>query len=107
MIYPVGCMFLHVTYTQFRVNPYSICLNVKEVIARNWRDIWSLIDFNGTRTHNHLVCKWTLNDLAELASLVKHLIVLLRTKWLWVRVSLQALIMWVLYLYQRIDLSLI
>ena len=35
-------------------------------------------DCNGTRTHNHLVLKLTLNHLA------KWLNVGLRTKWLWV-----------------------
>ena len=45
------------------------CLNVKELLARNRRDIGNLRDFNGTRTHNHLVRKWTLNQLAKLAKL--------------------------------------
>ena len=35
------------------------CLNVKEPLARNRRDIWSLSDCNGTRIHNHWVCKRT------------------------------------------------
>ena len=35
----------------------SSCLNVKELLARNRRDIWNLSDYNGTRTHNHLVRK--------------------------------------------------
>ena len=47
-----------------------------------------LSDCNGTRTHNHLVRKRTLNPLAKLA---KWLSVRLRTKWLWVRVPLQSL----------------
>ena len=38
-------------------------------------------DSNGTRTHNHLVCRWTL-------SLAKWLSVRLQTKWLWVPVPL-------------------
>ena len=29
--------------------------NVKELLARNRRDTWSLSDSNGTQTHNHLV----------------------------------------------------
>ena len=45
----------------------NICLNVKELPARNKRDIWSLSDCNGIRTHNHLVRKRTLNHLAKLA----------------------------------------
>ena len=43
------------------------CLNVKELLAWNRRDIWNLSDCNGTRTYNHLVCKWILNHLARLA----------------------------------------
>ena len=43
-----------------------ICLNVKEFFARNKHDIWSLSNCNETRTHNHLVCKRTLNHLAKL-----------------------------------------
>ena len=39
------------------------CLSVKELLARNRRDIWSLSDCNVTRTHNHLVRKRTLNHL--------------------------------------------
>ena len=33
------------------------------------RYIWSLSDSNGTRTHNHLVCKRKLNLLAKLTKL--------------------------------------
>ena len=40
---------------------------------------------NGTRTHNHLVRKRTLNPLASLA---KWLIVGLHTNWFWVRAPL-------------------
>ena len=50
-----------------------------------------LFDCNGTRTHNHLFRKRTLNHLAKLASLAKWLSVRLRTKCLWVRVPLQSL----------------
>ena len=42
---------------------------------------------NGTRTHNHIVRKWTFKQ----AILVKCLSVRLRTKWLWVCVLLQSL----------------
>ena len=41
------------------------CLNIKELLARNKRDIWSLSDSNGIRTHNHLVGKRTLNQLGK------------------------------------------
>ena len=66
--------FLHWLYviimprTSFRVNLHSVvCLNVKELLARSWRHIWSLSDSNGTRTHNHLFRKRTLNHLAQLS----------------------------------------
>ena len=56
----------HVAYA-FQSEPtlYS-CLNVKELLAQNKHEIWSLSDRNWTRTHNHLVRKWTLNHLAKL-----------------------------------------
>ena len=59
--YHVTCAFL----SKFTL--YS-CMNVKELLARNRLDIWSLSDCNGTRTHNHFVCKWKLNHLANLAT---------------------------------------
>ena len=54
--------------TSIRVNPHSIVyLNVKELLARSRRHIWSLSDSNVIQTHKHLVCKRTLNHLAKLA----------------------------------------
>ena len=48
--------------TSFRVNLHSIlCLNVKELLAGSRCFIWSLIENNGIRTHNHLVRKRTLH----------------------------------------------
>ena len=38
-----------------------IYMNVKELLAPNKGDIWSLSDYNETITHNYLVCKRTLN----------------------------------------------
>ena len=67
------------------------CLNVKEHLARNRSDIWSLSDNNGIQTHNHLVCKRTLNHYTKLASLAKWSSVHLQTKWLWVRILLLSL----------------
>ena len=55
-------------------------MKVKELLGQNKREIWSLSECNGTRTHNHLVCKQTL----------KWLSVCLRTKWLWFQVLLQS-----------------
>ena len=63
-------------------------LNVKELLAPSRPEIWNLSDSNWTQTHNHLVCKRTLNYLDTLA---RWLSVRLRTKWLWVRVQLQTL----------------
>ena len=51
--------------TRFRVNPH--CLNVKELLTRNRRHIWSLSDCSWTQTHNNLVHKRTLNHFAKLA----------------------------------------
>ena len=70
-------------------SPHSIvCLNVKELIARSKRHMWSLIDTSEIRTHNHLFRKRTLNYLASLA---KWLNVRLQTKWLWIPISLLSL----------------
>ena len=38
-------------------------MNVKELLARNRRDIWNLNDSNGTRTPNHLVLIQLINNL--------------------------------------------
>ena len=111
----------HVTYAFQSKSTLCSCLNVKELIAWNRREIWSLSDCNKIRTHNQLVRKRTLNHLAKQAIFFNFkwlscvvstymygasdcmclschvrlskclLIVGLRTKWLWVRVSLQSL----------------
>ena len=63
----------HVMYVFQRESTLYICLNVKELLAPNRRNISSLSDRNGTRTQNHLVHKRTLKHLVKL------------TKWLrWV-----------------------
>ena len=68
--------YYHVTYAfQSEFKLYS-WLNVRELLARNRRDIWSLSGSNRIRTHNHLV-EWVS--------------VRLRTKWLWVRIPLLSL----------------
>ena len=59
----------HVRYAFLSESSLYICLNVKKLLARNRRDIWSLSDINGIRTHNHLVCKPTLKHLADWAVL--------------------------------------
>ena len=38
-------------------------MNVKELLARNRRNIWNLNDSNGTRTPNHLVLIQLINNL--------------------------------------------
>ena len=91
----IKCFFLmaacsyHVTYGFQSGSTLYICLNVKELLARNRCNIWSLSNCNGTRTHNHLGRKWTLNRLAKLAQSFY-----LWTKWLWVWVPLQSLYSW-------------
>ena len=62
----IDCVFLS---CHIRVSSESTlynCLNVKEFLARNRRDIWKLSDYNGTRTHNHLVCKRAQHHLTKL-----------------------------------------
>ena len=43
------------------------CLNVKELLAQNRREIWTLSNCNGTRIYNHLVRTRTPNHLIKLA----------------------------------------
>ena len=56
----------HLTYALQSESTLYICLNVKELLPWNKRDICNLSDCNGTRIHNHLVPKQTLNRLAKL-----------------------------------------
>ena len=62
----VGLYVLVKSCMRFRVNPLYSCLNVKELLAWSTREIWSLRDYNWTRTYSHLVRKRTLNHLAKL-----------------------------------------
>ena len=64
--YHVTC-FMYVFWSE---STFYSCLNFNELLARNRCDIWSLNDFNGTRTRNHLVCKHTLNHLVKLVKCV-------------------------------------
>ena len=57
----------HVTYTFHSESTLYLFLKVKELLAQNKGNIWSLNDWNGTQTHIHLARKWTLNHLAKLA----------------------------------------
>ena len=101
------CMFFNITYAFHGESTLYICLNVKELLARNRRDSSSLSDCNGTRTRNHLVRKGTLNHLPKLTKWLRWVVstylysafdcmflscqVRLQTKWLWVRVPLPSL----------------
>ena len=61
--------YYHVTYAfQSKSTLYS-CINVKELLARNRCDIWSLSDSNRIRRHNHLVRNLKLNHLSKLVKL--------------------------------------
>ena len=80
-----------VTYALPRKSTFYSCMIVKELLARNRHDIWSLSDSNGIRTHNHLVHKRSLSRLTKLTSLAKWLTTHLRTKWLWLRIPLKSL----------------
>ena len=76
--------YYHVTSAFQSESTLYSCLNVKELLAGNRRDIWSLSDNNGIQTHKHLGRKGTLNYLAQLA-------IRLRTKWLWIQIPLLSL----------------
>ena len=43
-------------------------MNLKEFLAWNRRDIWSLSDCNGIRTYNHIVLNQSLNHVDKLAN---------------------------------------
>ena len=67
LIFPVHltvCL-CHVTYAFESDSILYSWINVKELIARSRREIWSVSNCNWTQTHNHLVRKGTLNHLAE------------------------------------------
>ena len=66
----------HVTYVFQSESTLYGYLNVKELLARGRRGIWSLSDCSWTRTHNQLVYKQTLNE-HHLAKLAEWLSVLL------------------------------
>ena len=74
----------YVTYAFQSESILYSCMDVKAFLARNRHDILSLSDCKGTRTHNHLFRKRTLNYLVKLVmvELTKLLSVCSRTKWL-------------------------
>ena len=58
--------FYRVTYAFQSESAPCSCLNVKELLARNSRDILNLSNCNGNWFQNHLVHKWTFNHLSRL-----------------------------------------
>ena len=80
----------HVTHAFQSESALYNCLNVKELLSQNRREIRSLSDCNGTWTHNHLVRKQTLNYLTELAkwlSCVVSTYLYARCVWLYVTIT--------------------
>ena len=59
-----NCLFYLLTYYRR--------LNVKELLAPNRRDIWSLGDCSETRVQNHLVCKRTLKCTVQISKYSQH-----------------------------------
>ena len=57
----------HVTYVFKSESTLCSCLIVKKLIPETMRETWSLSDFNGIRTINHLISKRLLNHLTNLA----------------------------------------
>ena len=74
----------YVTYAFQSESTLCSCMDVKAFVARNRHDILNLSECKGTRTHNHLVRKRTLNYLVKLVmvELTKLLSVRSRTTWL-------------------------
>ena len=58
--------YRHVMYTFQSEFTLNSCLNVKELFAQNSHNTWSLSHSNRIWIQNHLVCKQTLNHLANL-----------------------------------------
>ena len=86
---PLVCVFLSCLIRVWSESTLWGYLNVKE-LTWNKRNIWRWNDCNGTRTHNQLVRKQTLNHSVKLASLAKWLSVRLGNRWLWVQIPLQS-----------------
>ena len=55
----------HVTDAFQKESSLYNCVNIKEILDWNRRNIWSLSYYNRTRTHNSLVRKQTLNHLVK------------------------------------------
>ena len=70
MCYDRETVCSYVTYACQSESTLYSCLSVKELLAWNRCNIWSLSDCNEIRTHSHLVCKQIFNYLAKLAKVV-------------------------------------
>ena len=97
--------FYHVTYAFQSESTLYIRLNLKKPLALNRCNIWSLCDCNKTQTHNHLICKWTLNHLAILAKWLNCVVSIYMYSTfdcirLWVRVPLQSLKLQISHLFR-------
>ena len=57
---------LIMSHPRFRVNVHCSCLNIKGLLDRNRRDIWTLSNCSRSQFHNHLFHKRMLNHLAPL-----------------------------------------
>ena len=66
MVHLTVCYYC-VTYVFQSESELYSCLNLKELLTQNRRNILGLSDSKGIRTHNRLVRKQTLNHLAKLA----------------------------------------
>ena len=96
--------YYHVTYAFRSESTLYSCLNVKKLLAWNWRDIWSLSDSSGNRTQNQLVSKRTVNHLAKLTKWLSCVLSTysVRCIWLYVvimpctrfRVNLHSIVAW-------------
>ena len=61
------CVFLSCHICVWSESTLWGSLNVKDLLARNRHDIIRVSDCNRTQTHNHLVCKRTLNHFTKLS----------------------------------------
>ena len=49
--------YYHVTYAFQSKSTTHGCLNIKQLLTRNMRNLWSLSNSNGIRTRNHFIDK--------------------------------------------------
>ena len=68
------------SHTRFRVHLHFVVVSMSRIWLKTGAISEVLSVCKGIQTHNHLVCKRTLNHLAKLANLVKWLSIRLRTK---------------------------